>query len=68
VTSADWRCFRSLTGAVIIIITCLSTASPEFQSGDFVFREFINTTGWNDGIAWILGLLQSESRCTQTST
>ncbi|AAW43538.1 choline transporter, putative [Cryptococcus deneoformans JEC21] len=51
--------FWSLTGAVIIIIVCLSCASPNFQDGDFVFREFINTTGWPDGVAWILGLLQS---------
>ncbi|WWD20084.1 hypothetical protein CI109_104558 [Kwoniella shandongensis] len=49
----------SLVGAVIIIIVCLSTASPDFQSGDFVFRTYINETGWNDGVAWILGLLQS---------
>ncbi|ORY34978.1 amino acid permease-domain-containing protein [Naematelia encephala] len=51
--------FWSLAGAVIIIITCLSCASPNFQSGDFVFRTYINETGWNDGVAWILGLLQS---------
>lgn len=51
---------RSLTGAVIIIITCLSCASPNFQSGDFVFRRYINDTGWNNGVAWLLGLLQSE--------
>ncbi|WVF68676.1 hypothetical protein IAT40_003448 [Kwoniella sp. CBS 6097] len=51
--------FWSLTGAVVIIITCLSTASPDFQSGDFVFRTYINETGWNNGVAWLLGLLQS---------
>jgi choline transport protein len=50
---------RSLTGAVVIIIVCLATASPNFQSGDFVFRTYINESGWNDGVAWILGLLQS---------
>jgi amino acid transporter len=55
-----------MIGAVVIIITCLATASPNFQSGDFVFRTYINETGWNNGVAWILGLLQSElapSRC-----
>ena len=51
--------FWSLTGAVVIIITCLATASPNFQSGDFVFGKFLNQTGWNNGVAWILGLLQS---------
>ena len=50
---------RSLTGAVVIIIVCLATASPNFQSGDFVFRTYINESGWNNGVAWILGLLQS---------
>jgi amino acid transporter len=49
-----------MTGAVVIIITCLATASPNFQSGDFVFRTYINETGWNNGVAWILGLLQSK--------
>jgi len=51
---------RSMTGAVIIIITCLSCASPNFQSADFVFTRYINDVGWNNGVAWILGLLQSE--------
>lgn len=50
---------RSMTGAVIIIITCLSCASPNFQSADFVFTRYINDVGWNNGVAWILGLLQS---------
>ncbi|WVQ79456.1 hypothetical protein IAT38_001555 [Cryptococcus sp. DSM 104549] len=50
---------RSLTGAVVIIIVCLSCASPNFQSGKFVFTTFINETGWPSGVAWILGLLQS---------
>jgi amino acid transporter len=26
---------------------------------EFVFTNFQNTTGWPDGISWILGLLQS---------
>ncbi|KDQ09184.1 hypothetical protein BOTBODRAFT_58830 [Botryobasidium botryosum FD-172 SS1] len=48
----------SLGGLIVISITLLATASPTFQSGSFVFRGFINTTGWPDGVAWILGLLQ----------
>ncbi|KAK4684212.1 choline transport protein, partial [Tremellales sp. Uapishka_1] len=51
--------FWSLTGAVVIVIVCLSTASPNFQEGSFVFGGYINNTGWNDGLAWMLGLLQS---------
>lgn len=48
----------SIAGFAIICITILATASPNFSSGDFVFREFDNLTGWPDGIAWLLGLLQ----------
>ncbi|MCJ1353349.1 MAG: hypothetical protein MMC33_003334 [Icmadophila ericetorum] len=48
----------SITGFAIISITVLATASPTYSSATFVFREFINQTGWPDGIAWLLGLLQ----------
>ncbi|BFZ60328.1 hypothetical protein YB2330_001364 [Saitoella coloradoensis] len=49
----------SISGVVIITVTVLATASPNYQSGDFVFRTYINETGWNNGVAWILGLLQA---------
>lgn len=48
----------SISGFVIISITVLACASPNYNSGDFVFRGFDNETGWPDGIAWLLGLLQ----------
>lgn len=48
----------SIAGFVIISITVLACATPNYNSGDFVFREFVNETGWPDGIAWLLGLLQ----------
>ena len=48
----------SITGFVVISITVLACASPNYQSGDFVYRKFINETGWPDGFAWLLGLLQ----------
>ncbi|KAI1323105.1 amino acid permease [Xylariaceae sp. FL0255] len=48
----------SLSGFVIISITVLATASPTYQKGEFVYGDFINTTGWPDGLAWLLGLLQ----------
>ncbi|KAF2497266.1 amino acid/polyamine transporter I [Lophium mytilinum] len=48
----------SIAGFCIISITCLACASPNYSSGYFVFRQFINETGWPDGIAWLLGLLQ----------
>lgn len=53
-TAITW----SITGFVVISITVLACASPNYNSGDFVFRNFINETGWPDGIAWLLGLLQ----------
>jgi len=48
----------SIMGFVIISITVLACASPNYSSGAFVFGSFINETGWPDGIAWLLGLLQ----------
>ncbi|KAK0382815.1 hypothetical protein NLU13_9910 [Sarocladium strictum] len=48
----------SLVGFVVISITILACASPDYQSGDFVYGNFINETGWPDGLAWLLGLLQ----------
>jgi choline transport protein len=48
----------SITGFVVICITLLACASPNYQSGNFVYRDFINETGWPDGLAWLLGLLQ----------
>ncbi|KAH7066596.1 amino acid permease-domain-containing protein [Paraphoma chrysanthemicola] len=48
----------SIGGFVIICITVLACASPNYASADFVFANFINETGWPDGVAWLLGLLQ----------
>ncbi|KJZ77634.1 hypothetical protein HIM_02811 [Hirsutella minnesotensis 3608] len=48
----------SIGGFVVVSITVLACASPNYNSAYFVFREFINETGWPDGIAWLLGLLQ----------
>jgi choline transport protein len=48
----------SLSGFAIVSITVLACASPKYSSAEFVFTEFINTTGWPDGVAWLLGLLQ----------
>ena len=49
----------SIAGFVVISITVLACSSPNYSSGDFVYRTFINDTGWPDGIAWLLGLLQA---------
>lgn len=48
----------SILGFVTISITVLACASPNYSSASFVFGKFINQTGWPDGIAWLLGLLQ----------
>ena len=48
----------SIAGFAIICITLLACASPNYQSGSFVYQDFINETGWPDGLAWLLGLLQ----------
>jgi amino acid permease (GABA permease) len=48
----------SIAGFCIISITCLACASPNYSSTSFVFQDFRNKTGWPDGIAWLLGLLQ----------
>ncbi|KAI0377383.1 amino acid transporter [Hypomontagnella monticulosa] len=50
--------FWSLTGFVVISVTILACASPNYQSGAFVYGEFINEVGWPNGLAWLLGLLQ----------
>ncbi|KAJ8181878.1 hypothetical protein LV157_006629 [Aspergillus fumigatus] len=48
----------SLCGFSIIFVTVLACASPNYNSASFVFTSFINETGWPDGLAWLLGLLQ----------
>ncbi|KAF2124686.1 amino acid transporter [Dothidotthia symphoricarpi CBS 119687] len=50
--------FWSVAGFGIICITVLACASPNYATAEFVFTDFINETGWPDGIAWLLGLLQ----------
>ena len=48
----------SILGFGVICITLLACSSPNYQSGSFVYRDFFNETGWPDGLAWLLGLLQ----------
>ncbi|KAG5964862.1 hypothetical protein E4U56_002045 [Claviceps arundinis] len=48
----------SVTGFIVIVITALACAAPNFQTGESVYGHFRNDTGWPDGIAWMLGLLQ----------
>lgn len=48
----------SIAGFVIISITVLACASPNYQSAKYVYGNFTNETGWPDGFSWLLGLLQ----------
>jgi amino acid permease (GABA permease) len=48
----------SVAGFGVICITVLAVASPNFQSGEFVYGSVINEVGWPDGLAWLIGLLQ----------
>jgi len=53
----DVALYWSLLGVVVISIVILATSDK--NDAHFVFAEFQNKTGWSDGLAWILGLLQS---------
>lgn len=48
----------SICGLVATAITVLACGAPDFRPASFVFGSLINTTGWPDGVAWLLGLLQ----------
>ncbi|PHH59786.1 hypothetical protein CDD81_2590 [Ophiocordyceps australis] len=50
--------YWSMAGFVVMSITVLACAAPNFQSAAFVYGEFRNSTGWPDGLAWLIGLLQ----------
>ncbi|TRX92040.1 hypothetical protein FHL15_007137 [Xylaria flabelliformis] len=53
----DAALYWSILAVVVISIVLLATADK--NDARFVFTDFQNETGWPDGIAWILGLLQS---------
>lgn len=44
----------------LVTLAIQAKMSPTRNSAKFVFATFLNETGWdNNGIVWILGLLQS---------
>ncbi|GAB0136846.1 hypothetical protein EsDP_00005134 [Epichloe bromicola] len=44
----------------LALLICVGTTSNlSFQSASFVFGQWINRTGWSDGVVWFLGLVQS---------
>lgn len=53
-----YNIYFTIAGFAMSLITILACASPNYQSGEFVYGGFINQSGWPDGWAWQLGLLQ----------
>ena len=49
--------FWSVTAWIATSAVILATAPK--TDAEFVFTTFTNETGWPDGVAWMLGLLQS---------
>ncbi|GMK58672.1 hypothetical protein CspeluHIS016_0601140 [Cutaneotrichosporon spelunceum] len=49
----------SMLGIVTVMITLLACASPAYQPAKAVFATWTNSTGWPDGMAFMLALLQS---------
>lgn len=54
----------SLAGFLVVSITILACTAPDYATGEYVFTTFINTTGWPNGLAWMLGLLQGSFSLT----
>ncbi|KAI1332813.1 choline transport protein [Xylariaceae sp. FL0255] len=53
----DAALYWSLLAVLVISIVILATSDK--NDAHYVFAEYSNETGWSDGVAWILGLLQS---------
>ncbi|BEI87161.1 hypothetical protein CcaverHIS002_0705070 [Cutaneotrichosporon cavernicola] len=51
--------FLGMIGIVVVSIVLLVCSRGRYQSAKEVFATFNNATGWPDGMAFILGLLQS---------
>ncbi|KAK2608560.1 hypothetical protein QQS21_002907 [Conoideocrella luteorostrata] len=44
----------------LALLICVGTGSNlSYQPASFVFGQWINQTGWGDGVVWFLGLVQS---------
>ncbi|KAL0929769.1 uncharacterized protein CTRU02_215199 [Colletotrichum truncatum] len=42
-----------------LLLSVGTKGNLHFQPGSFVFGAWINQTGWNDGVAWFMGLVQA---------
>jgi len=45
--------------SLALLISVGTSSNLRFQSPSFVFGQWINRTGWSDGVVWFLGLVQS---------
>ncbi|PWN34642.1 amino acid transporter [Meira miltonrushii] len=54
--------FWSLIGCLVTFITLLASAGARgtLNDGKFIFTTFLNFTGWPNGVAWLIGLLQTQ--------
>lgn len=48
--------YWSVVGVIVLSVVLLAMSKKTVA--DFVFADFNNETGWPDGMAWLLGLLQ----------
>ncbi|KAH8173961.1 amino acid permease domain-containing protein [Sarocladium implicatum] len=56
---AKWSTFALYWSVIgVLVSSVVVLAMSEKTAADFVFAEFNNETGWPDGMAWLLGLLQ----------
>lgn len=67
----DWilRWFNNVVGAwfgaefivfaLAMLISVGAKPALSFQPASFVFTQWINNTGWSDGVVWFIGLVQS---------
>lgn len=44
---------------LVLPISVGTRSGLEFQPANFVFRSWVNNTGWSDGVVWFLGLVQA---------
>lgn len=51
--------YWSIAGFFVVIVACLACSHGNYMPAKSVFAQWTNETGWPDGMAFILGLLQS---------
>lgn len=45
--------------SLALLISVGTKSSMQFQPASFVFGTWLNSTGWNNGVTWFIGLLQA---------